>query len=157
MRKIFPYALSLAVLFLAATVVTATGVKTVSETTTAGPYTVTLKVLPAESFAGPKAEMTWDAGAKAVLLNSPLPPNHHLVAFVKQDGKPVEDATVVIRYRKMEPKESAWAMLPVARMHVTGKDLTTTHYGNNVELTRGSYVVEVTVNGGKPAVFHFVI
>jgi hypothetical protein len=157
MRKIFPYALSLAVLFFTATVVTAAGAKIVSETATVGPYTITLKVLPAESFTGPKAEMTWDAGAKAVLLTSPLPPNHHLVTFVKRDGKPVEDASVVIRYRKMKPTKSAWATLPIARMHVTGKGLATTHYGNNVKLTHGSYVAEVAVDGSKPAVFHFTI
>jgi hypothetical protein len=157
MRKLFPYALSLAVLFLAATVVMAAGPKVVSETAMAGPYAITLKVLPAESFTGPESEMTWDAGAKAVLLASPVPPNHHLVAFVKRDGKPVEDASVVIRYREMRPAESAWATLPVARMHVTGKSLATTHYGNNVELTPGSYEAEVAVNGAKPAVFHFTI
>jgi hypothetical protein len=155
MRKILPCALSLALLLLGATIATAKSTRRVSETEMTGPYTITLKVLPAESFSGQHAAMTWDGGAKAVLLNSPLEPNHHLVVFVKRDGKPLEDASVVIRYREIKPKESDWATLPVARMHVTGKSLATTHYGNNAELTHGTYTADVAVDGSQAAVFHF--
>jgi hypothetical protein len=42
-------------------------------------------------------------------------------------------------------------------MHMTGKGLQTTHYGNNVNLKAATYEADVTVNGGKPAVFRFVL
>jgi hypothetical protein len=42
-------------------------------------------------------------------------------------------------------------------MHVNGKGLQTTHFGNNVKLSRGKYEVRVSVNGSKPAVFRFAI
>ncbi len=127
----------------------------ISETVIAGPYQVTLKVLPAEAFTGPDAEMVRDAGAEPVHLGGAEQPNHHLVAFVKKDGVPVEDATVEILYRDTEGPERAWTNLPVVRMHVKGKGLTTTHYGNNVRLAPGSYEAEVTVNESGPATFHF--
>jgi hypothetical protein len=157
MRKALPYTLSIAIFALGATIASAGSVKDVTETAMSGPYSITLKVLPAESFSGPSAAMTWDSGAKAVLLSSPLHPNHHMVVFVKRDGKPVEDASVLIRYRETKPEESSWMTLPVARMHKTGKSMATTHYGNNALLPPGHYVAEVAANSSKPAVFHFTL
>lgn len=129
----------------------------VSKTAMAGPYSVTLKVLPAESFSGPHAEMVRDGGAKPNMIHGPKMPNHHMVAFVKKDGKPVEKARVSIRYRKLGPKEGRWMRLPVVRMHVAGKGLATTHYGNNVKLEAGRYEAQVRVNRSKPAIFHFML
>lgn len=129
--------------------------KNVSQTAMAGAYSVTLKVLPAESFSGPHAEMMRDGGAKADMVNGPGRPNHHLVAFIAENGKPVEKAKVTISYRKLSPKPGKMMRLPVARMHVVGKGLATTHFGNNVSLGPGSYEVHVTVNGKGPATFHF--
>ena len=157
MGKALPYALSIAIIALGASIASAGTGEDVTETAMGGPYSITLKVLPAESFSGPDAAMTWDSGAKAVLLDSPLHPNHHMVVFVKRDGKPVEDASVVIRYRETKPKESSWMTLPVARMHMTGKSMATTHYGNNAEFAPGHYVAEVTVDGGEAVVFHFTL
>jgi hypothetical protein len=48
-------------------------------------------------------------------------------------------------------------MLPVTRMHVKGKDLDTTHFGNNLFLTPGTYEARVIVDGSDPAVFHFTV
>jgi len=125
------------------------------ETSMAGTYSVTLSVLPAETFNEPHAEMAWDGGAEADMLNGPAGPNHHLVAFIKESGKRVENATVSISYRQLSPKSGEWMSLPVARMHMAGKSLDTTHYGNNVKLAQGSYEVRVTVNGQGPATFKF--
>jgi len=119
----------------------------ISAEASAGPYSVTLKVLPAESFGGSGAEMMWDGGAQAVKKNGSEHPNHHLVAFVERDGKPVTDAKVDIRYRRLDSKNSSWRELPVARMHVSDKGAGTTHYGNNVELSNGRYAVKIDVNG----------
>jgi hypothetical protein len=38
-------------------------------------------------------------------------------------------------------------------MHVAGKGLGTTHYGNNVDLPAGTYEVRVTGDGSGPASF----
>lgn len=129
--------------------------QTISKTARTGVYSITLKVLPAESFGGPHAEMAQDGGAEPNLINGPEHPNHHLVAFVKANGKPVERAKVSISYRQVSPKKDEWMSLPVARMHVAGKGLQTTHYGNNVKLAPGKYEARVVVNESKPAVFHF--
>jgi hypothetical protein len=127
----------------------------VSETAMAGKYSLTLKVLPAESFQGPHAEMMRDGGAMADTAHGAAAPNHHLVVFVDENGKPVEQAKVTISYRRLSPKPGKWMSLPVTRMHVEGKGMDTTHYGNNVKLGPGSYEARVTVNGKGPAIVHF--
>lgn len=126
----------------------------ISQNAMAGKYSITLKVLPAEAFMGADAEMVHDGGAKAEMVNGPMHPNHHMVVFLQQDGKPVEHARVKISYRM--GTMGKWSKLPVARMHVKGKGLATTHFGNNVLLKPGSYQVMVRVNG-KSATFHFSI
>ena len=79
------------------------------------------------------------------------------MAFVTQGGKLVEDASVTISYRQ-EPLATgststtgSWKALGVVRMHVAGKGLETTHFGNNVHLASGTYDVRVSVNGSAPA------
>ncbi len=129
----------------------------IRKTATAGPYSVTLAVLPAESFRGSHAKMVRDAGAQPNTLNGPDHPNHHMVVFIKQDGKPVKNAKVGISYRRLSPKMGAWAAEPVVRMHAAGKGPGTTHYGNNVRLAPGSYQVRVTVDGSGPATFRFTL
>ena len=127
----------------------------IDKTATAGVYSVTLKVMPAESFSGTHPEMVRDAGAKPNMLNGPVHPNRHIVAFVKENGKPVENAKVVMKYRELSPSNGKWVRVPVVRMHMGGKGLETTHYGNNLKLDAGSYEVSVTVNGSKAAIFQF--
>ncbi len=129
----------------------------ISKTEMAGKYSVTLKVLPAESFSGPTAEMVRDGGAQANEVNGPEQPNHHLVAFVKENDKPVEKADVKISYRESSSSAAKWTKLPVVRMHVAGKGPETTHFGNNVKLAPGSYEVHVTVNGSAPATFQITL
>jgi hypothetical protein len=134
---------------------TASHAQNINEVARSGPYTVNLKVLPAESFHGAHAEMAHDAGAMAMAVDGPEHPNHHLVVFVKKDGKPVEDAKVGIAYRQSAWKQ--WKELPVARMHVAGKGVATTHYGNNVSLGPGKYEVRVTVNSQPFATFRITL
>ena len=87
----------------------------ISKTAMAGTYSVTLKVMPAESFSGPHAVMERDGGAQPNLLNGSTRPNHHFVAFVRESGKPVENATVSISYREISPKKGDWGQLPFVR------------------------------------------
>jgi hypothetical protein len=161
MRKTSMFAVALAL--ASASVMLPRGVRAqastqaISETRMAGAFSVTLKVLPAESFAGADAEMTRDGGAPANMVKGPEHPDHHMVAFLTHDGKPVESATVAIRYRRTSPNPTKWMRLPVARMHVAGKGLETTHFGNNVKLSPGDYSVRVSVNRSKPALFHITI
>ncbi len=155
MLRARPYLAALTVAAGAFLCVCVAHAQNISQTAMAGTFSVTLKVLPAESFSGPHAEMAWDGGAKANTLDGPAHPNHHLVVFVEQDGKPVEDATVSIAYRTVSPASSAWTSLPVARMHVAGKGPETTHYGNNLQIAAGSYEAQVAVNGSPRAVFKF--
>ncbi|ACO32769.1 MULTISPECIES: hypothetical protein [Acidobacterium] len=117
----------------------------VVKTQKAGDYTVTLRILPAESFTGMNAQMVRDGGDEPVMEGGPAYPNHHMVAFIKKDGKPVEHARVTIEYRSNPGAE--WTKVPVARMHAKGKGRKSTHFGNNVTLQGGKYEVRVTVNG----------
>lgn len=127
----------------------------VNKTEKAGSISVNLKVLPAESFKGPHAAMKWDGGAVAMHLSNVPAPNHHMVVFIKKDMKPVEKAHVMILYRQSAPNHGKWTLLPVARMHVAGNSLATTHFGNNLRLTPGDYEVIVVVDNNPPADFHF--
>jgi hypothetical protein len=129
----------------------------ISQTAAAGVYSVTLKVLPAESFSGVKAEMIRDGGAQPNLLSGAVHPNHHMVAFITKSGAPVEDAQVTILYRRLSSKMGAWTSLPVVRMHMAGMGAKGTHFGNNLRLSPGNYEVHVTVNGDGPVAFHFAL
>lgn len=89
--------------------------------------------------------MARDSGAMAMAVSGPAHPNHHLVVFIKKNGKPLENAHVTIAYRQSQ--WAHWKELPVARMHVAGKGPETTHYGNNVDLAPGKYEVRVKAEG----------
>lgn len=90
---------ALAVAFAALLVPHSALAQNVSKTTMAGPYSVTLKVLPAEGFEGANSPMVHDSGARPETVHGPMHPNHHMVAFIKKNGKPVEHAHVKIWYR----------------------------------------------------------
>ncbi len=155
MQKLLTYTASLALASGALLAPRTARAQNVSETAMAGDYSVTLKVLPAESFEGPKAEMVRDGGSKPNTIYGPDHPDRHLVAFVKKDGAPVEKGVVNIDWR---PSGSdTWHPLPVVIMHVKGKGAATTHFGNNVNMAPGKYDARVTVNGGPPAIFHFTL
>ena len=157
MRKILLFAAALVFAFGTFLASCAAQAKSLSRTAQVGPYAVTLKVLPAESFAGGHSAMEWDGGAKPHLLTQAPHPNHHMVIFVKKQGKPVEKATVGISYRRMGTRSQEWTHLPVARMYVRGEGRGTMHYGNNVLLTPGNYVIQVTIDDATPHLFHIRI
>lgn len=124
-------------------------------THSAGGYSINLKLLPAEPFvkqseakkAANKGAMVFGGGDnKPVAVGSDANPNQHLVVFIKKDGKPVQNATVQMTYKKVGSKAKA-TVLPVTPMWVAGIGKATMHYGNNLHLSPGKYVVHVTVNG----------
>ena len=157
MRKTLLFAAAVAFALGAFLASCAAQAKPVSQSAAIGSYQVTLKVLPAESFTGADEEMVWDGGAKPDLLGSTPAPNHHLVIFVKKDGKPVEDATIRIHYRTLGTTAGKWDSLPVARMYVKGKGRATMHYGNNVHLAPGNYEAKVQVGNAPAHVFRFTV
>jgi hypothetical protein len=143
--------------FLAACLIAsnAADAKNISKTETAGAVRVTLKVLPAEAFEGPHATMVRGGGAMPMLLSHSPRPNYHMVVFIERDRKPVEKANVTMLYKQLAPRKGTWTLLPVVRMHVAGKSLATTHFGNNVNLAPGDYEIIVVVNHNAPTDFHF--
>lgn len=129
----------------------------------AGAYRVELKLLPAEPFvtqaeankSGNKGKMVTDSKkVKPVAVNGDTHPNRHLVVFIKKDGKPVKDAQVKMTYERQDPEAKA-TELPVVPMWVAGVGKITTHYGNNVNLEPGDYVVHVSINGKATTDFKF--
>lgn len=128
--------------------------KNISKTKETGAVRVTLKVLPAEAFEGPHATMVRGGGAMPMLLSHSPRPNHHMVVFIKRDKRPVEKANVTMLYKEWAPRKGPWTLLPAVRMHVAGKSVATTHFGNNVDLAPGEYEVIVVVNHNAPADFH---
>lgn len=130
-------------------------------TQTVSGYTIALKVLPAEPFvsvadakkSANAGEMVNGGDADPVAKDSPEAPNHHIVVFIKKDGKPVEDADVAISYKNKNGSGSKMTSEPVTRMWVAGKGKKTTHYGNNVKLDSGEYQVQVVVNDNAKANF----
>lgn len=157
MRKILVFAATLAFALGAFLSSCAAQAKSTSRTAQVGPYKVILRVLPAESFAGGHSAMVWDGGAKAHLLSHSPRPNHHMVVFIKKQGKPVENASVKIRYRLLGGTSGGWETLPVARMYVRGNGRSTTHYGNNVLLKPGNYAIRVQIAGESSHLFHIHI
>lgn len=134
-------------------------------TQTVNGYTIALEVLPAESFVSVgdakqpanAGEMVNGGGADPMAKDGPRTPNHHIVAFIKKDGKSVEDADVAMSYKKKHGTSSKMTSEPVTRMWVAGKGRKTTHYGNNVKLDPGEYQVQVVVNQNARATFDVTV
>jgi hypothetical protein len=92
------------------------------------------------------------SGAAPVPPDAPSRPNHHLVVHVfnAKTGKAVTDAAVEMSFALLDNKgkpSGASVNVPVVVMQAIGKGGQSTHYGNNVTMAKGSYVVTVTVNG----------
>jgi hypothetical protein len=160
MRKNYLIPSTLAALALLCLAGTALAKGTASMTQTAGSYTITLKLLPTESFVSPAeakksanaGDMVNGGGAQPVRKGGAQQPNHHLVVFIKKNGQPTEHATVQMSYTKQNGSGHS-VKLPVNRMWVAGKGKKTMHYGNNVKLAPGNYRVHVVINHGPSADF----
>lgn len=114
-----------------------------------GKWTITVNLLPAQSFThvvkrSTRGEMYLRGGR-----GHPLPAsraNHQLVVFLQHDGYPATHANVRLWYQLEKRRHAGWHKVPVVRMEVAGKGTKTMHYGNNVLLTPGMYDVSVSVN-----------
>jgi hypothetical protein len=144
--------------------------KDIKITHIAGKYRIELNLLNAEAFAPAAGAppptgmagmpgmghggmmMVPKGGAAPVPLDDPSHPNHHLVVHVidKASSKPLTDATVTIGVTPLDQNGKdvgATIQVPVVVMEASGMGAASTHYGNNVTLTPGSYRVEVNANG----------
>jgi len=155
-------------LFLGAVLVVIVGITAsaaaadMMKTVTMNGLRVELHVLPAEPFFTAKEVeanqvkegMLIMGGAKPVALNAASQPNHHLVAHVfdVKTGKAITKAKVRINYQELDSKgkpHGAVVHVPVVIMQAIGKGPESTHYGNNVMMPDGTYVITVIVNGKK--------
>jgi hypothetical protein len=140
----------------------------IMKTATADGLRIELHVMKAEPFytaeqvkANPKLEgMLIIGGAKPLAPDAKTHPNCHLIVHVfnAKTGKPLVNTKVSMTYQaEAQGKPVGVATkVPVVVMQVIGKGPATTHYGNNVVLPDGTYVVTVVANDQK-AVFHIKV
>jgi hypothetical protein len=123
---------------------------------------VELHVLPAEPFftadevavSNVKEGMLIMGGAKPIAPDVASHPNHHLVVHVydAKTGKAIPNAKVSMNFQLLDEKgkpNGAVVDVPIVVMQAIGKGPQSTHYGNNVVMSNGTYFIAVMVNGKK--------
>jgi hypothetical protein len=128
--------------------------------TTVGGMHIELHVLPAEPFftkdqvsaGNVKEGMMIIGGARPLPLDAEKKPTHHLVihVFDSLSAKAITNAKVKMSYQALDKKGNYAGgpiEVPVVVMQAVGKGEESTHYGNNVVMLDGPYVVDVSVNG----------
>jgi hypothetical protein len=141
---------------------TMTNAGNVMKDTTISGLRIELHVMQAEPFftkdevAAKKvnAGMLIVKGAKPLAPDAEVRPDHHLVVHVfdAKTGKALTNANVKMGFQPVSEKgDSATRLVevPVVVMQAIGKGAKSTHYGNNVVMPDGQYVVSVEVNGVK--------
>lgn len=126
----------------------------------AGKYRVEFHVLPPEEFfsaAQVAARQIHEgmlivAGASALPVHATPAPTHHLVVHVfdRASEAPVTDAKVQMTFRATDSNGHPGGprtQIPIVVMQAIGGGAASTHYGNNVVISPGTYVVVVSVNG----------
>ncbi len=154
---------SLVALALAATLALGSGpamAQKIVRTVMTGPYKIVLNVLEAEPFYT-KDEMKAKqvrhgmlvvGGAAPVAMNGPQHPNRHVVVHVydKDNGIARTGADVKLTLERLDANghaEGQPIQVPVVEMQMIGKGPISTHYGNNLQLSPGSYRVVANVDG----------
>ncbi len=130
--------------------------------TTIGGLRMELHVLQAEPFFTRSEVDTGKAtqgmlimgGEKPLALDAKPRPNHHLVihVFDVKTGKASVNARVKMSFQHLDSSGRASGKVievPVVIMQAIGKGTQSTHYGNNVVMADGHYIVSVVVNGKK--------
>jgi hypothetical protein len=124
-----------------------------------GDYRIELHLLPPEQFYT-AAEVSAQHISAGMLIVGGLPrvpvgatpaPNHHLIVHVfdRTSGKAVTDAKVQMSIRPVgadgHPNGPS-RDVPVVTMQAIGAGAASTHYGNNLVIPAGDYMVSVIVN-----------
>jgi len=133
-----------------------------SADTTVNGMKIQLHVSPAEQFftkdqvsAGKaKNGMVVIRGAKPLPPDAETKPNLHLVVHVSDSltTRPISNAKVRMRFRSLDEKSMQTGTpvdVPIVEMQAIGKGEESTHYGNNVVMQNGPYLIDVEVNGSK--------
>jgi hypothetical protein len=84
-------------------------------------------------------------GARPVGLTAASHPDHHLVVHVfdAKTGTAITDAKVKIKFHSLSDASNTFTNVPIVVMQAIGKGAPSTHYGNNVTMPNGSYVIAV--------------
>lgn len=130
--------------------------------TTVGGMRIELNILPAEPFFTQdevtskkvKEGMLIIGGAEPLSPEANTRPNRHLVVhiFDAKTGKAITTAKVSMDFQQLDTKgkpSGNSVEVPVVIMQVIGKGSESTHYGNNVVMPAGSYLITVVANGKK--------
>ena len=135
------------------------GAKHPTFTQVVGAYRVELHLLPPEEFYT-ATEVAAKHVAEGMLIVGGLPPvavgatpapNHHLIVHVfdNASGMAVTDAKVQMSIRPVGADGHPTGRstdVPVVMMQAIGAGAASTHYGNNLVIPAGAYVVTVIVN-----------
>jgi hypothetical protein len=130
-----------------------------TDTQVVGAYRVELHVLPPEEFYT-AAEVAAKHISEGMLIVGGLPPlavsatpapNHHLIVHVfdRTSGMAVTDAKVQMSFRPVGADghpTGPHTEVPVVTMQAIGAGAASTHYGNNVVIPAGAYMVSVIIN-----------
>ena len=134
----------------------------VMKDTVVGPYTIELHIVPAEPFFTAEEVTAKHATEGMLIMGGATPvapdakerPNRHLVVHVydAKTGKAVTGAKVTMKFQNLDEKgtlSGGSINVPVVIMQAIGKGVESTHYGNNVSMPSGTYLVTVSVNNKK--------
>jgi len=134
----------------------------VIKTAIVGGMRIELNILPAEPFFTADEVRTQKvqggmliiSGAEPLSLDAKIRSNRHLVVhiFDAKTGKAITAAKVTMNFQPLDAKgkpSGNSVEVPVVIMQVVGKGLESTHYGNNVVMPAGSYLVTVVADGKK--------
>ena len=133
-----------------------------TDTATVNGLRIELHVMAAEPFftaaqvAATRVEhgMLIMGGALPMAPQATPKPNHHLVVNVYNEttNTTVTDAQVTLSFQPLDSNGAPMGALvdvPVVVMQEIGKGSVSTHYGNNVTMPAGDYLVTAMVNGNK--------
>jgi hypothetical protein len=134
----------------------------VMKDTTVGGYKIELHVVPAEPFFTDREVEEHQVTEGMLIMGGATPmapdavprPNHHLVVHVydAKTGKALTGAKVTMKFQNLDEKgtlSGGSINVPVVIMQAIGKGVESTHYGNNVSMPSGTYLVTVSVNNKK--------
>jgi hypothetical protein len=120
---------------------------------------IELHILPAEPFFTAeeisikkvKEGMLKIDGAEPIPIDSNMRPNHHLVVHIydARTGKAISNAEVNMSFQQLDLKGKPVGQsvkVPIVKMQAIGKGIESTHYGNNIVMPDGSYIIEVVAN-----------
>jgi hypothetical protein len=124
-----------------------------------GAYRIELHLLPPEEFYT-AAEVAAKHISEGMLIVGGFPPlavgatpapNHHLIVHVfdRSTGMAVTDAKVQMSFRRVGADghpSGPHTEVPVVTMQAIGAGAASTHYGNNLVIPAGAYVVTVIIN-----------